>query len=79
MSIDLLEDGKIYKVAKCQRCSYTAFMEHMGTQGLDGGFTKIEKFGELPEGWQKRIGIGMLCPKCNSLFERMKKDFMQLK
>lgn len=55
------------------------FMEHMGTQGLDGGFTKIEKFGELPEGWQKRIGIGMLCPKCNSLFERMKKDFMQLK
>lgn len=77
MKADFVEDGQIYKVTKCKRCGETVFRRYLSTKELDGGYTKIEEFEKMPDGWENSYELGMLCPVCHEEFESMKKDFME--
>ena len=77
MKADFVEDGQIYKVTKCKRCGETVFLRYLSKKELDGGFTKIEEFEKIPDGWENSFELGMLCPVCHEKFESMKKDFME--
>lgn len=50
---------------RCEWCGRRYFRPHKETTYRDGGFTKIDKYEPLPEGWGNRYGIGMLCPDCS--------------
>ena len=50
---------------RCEWCGRRYFRPHKETTYRDGGFTKIDKYEPLPEGWGNRYGIGMLCPNCS--------------
>lgn len=52
MKADFVENEKIYMVTKCKRCGETAFRKYLSTKALDGGFTKVEEFEKLPDGWK---------------------------
>lgn len=49
----------------CDWCGRRYFRPHKGTDYTDGGFTKIDKYEPLPEGWTNRLGMGSLCPDCS--------------
>lgn len=77
MKADFVEKGKIYKVTKCDRCGETVFLRYLSTKELDGGFTKIDEFEKLPDGWKNFYEIGMLCPECSRKFDELRKGFME--
>lgn len=49
----------------CDWCGRRYFRPHKGTDYADGGFTKIDKYEPLPDGWTNRLGMGSLCPDCS--------------
>lgn len=71
---------KIGKIVTCDRCGREIFLNYTGTSHLDGGFTKIEHFEKMPDGWRVRESYGkdyiMLCPDCNNEIELLHKKFM---
>lgn len=78
MKADFVENEKIYLVTKCERCGETAFRKYLSTKELDGGFTEIEEFEKLPDGWKSYYEAGMLCPECRRKFDELIKNFMEL-
>ena len=60
----------------CDRCEEKVFSKCTGEGELDGGYTRWNKFEDLPEGWGWHSETGRLCPKCNdeynSLIEKFK-------
>ena len=49
----------------CDWCGRRYFRPRKGTDYRDGGFTKIDKYEPLPEGWINRFETGLLCPDCS--------------
>lgn len=68
--------NQIVKMIICDRCGDSVFLKCIGEGETDGGYTRWNKFEADPEGWAYHSGIGKLCPKCNSLYTNMIKDFM---
>ena len=68
--------SKIGKMIVCDRCGGSVFLECTGEGETDGGYTRWNKFEAAPEGWDRHLDIGMLCPKCNSLYMDIIKSFM---
>lgn len=66
------QNGRLYT---CDRCKTTAFCPCIGEDETDGGFTRWNKFESLQTGWYSHP-IGLLCPKCNALYEGWVKNFM---
>jgi len=60
----------------CDRCGKELRRKRLGETDLDGGFTHVERFEEMPETWKYRYEIGYLCPECNSEYESLLRNFM---
>ena len=60
----------------CDRCGKELRRKRLGETELDGGFTHVERFEEMPETWKYRYEIGYLCPECNSEYELLLRNFM---
>lgn len=65
-------------LVKCDRlgCGNEIFLEHLGTESLDGGYTEYEKFETLPDTWLEQHEIGYLCPRCAAEFRGWVTSFM---
>ena len=61
----------------CDRCGKELRRKRLGETELDGGFTHVEMFEEIPETWKYRYEIGYLCPECNTAYETLVKNFME--
>ena len=70
-------DGEIYQASVCERCGETHFSMYIGTQQYDGGYTRVNIFEPLPDGWGWGDEIGRLCPTCFKKYEKMKNNFMK--
>lgn len=77
MKISEIEHNAIYKAMVCNRCGEVHLRKYIGTSYLDGGFTKIENFEACPEGWKSHDETGMLCPNCESEYQKHFMQFMQ--
>ena len=65
------------KIVTCDRCFRECRCKFVGEDELDGGFTRVERFEEIPETWKYRYEIGWLCPECNTAYEILIKNFME--
>lgn len=67
---------RIVKLIVCDRCRFECGLDYVGTDYLDGGFTKVNKFMEPPEGWKHHQDTGLLCPACNAKYDKLIQQFM---
>ena len=56
------------KLISCDRCGKEQFVKFIGTDYLDGGYSKSDTYEPLPEDWLWLSQIGNLCPDCAGLF-----------
>lgn len=56
------------KLKTCDRCGKSIFLKYIGQGVLDGGFTRFDKYEELPETWLWTSQIGTLCDECSGIF-----------
>ncbi len=63
----------IGKLITCQRCNNTIFLKYTKSRHFDGGYTTVDDFEPLTEGWRQYIDPfkGHLCPKCNEEYSKM--------
>ena len=66
------------KLLTCDRCGKTVFLEFLGNNYSDGGYTVNEKFEAAPEGWENHYEIGHLCPTCNAEYKQIRQHFMRM-
>lgn len=55
---------QIGKIITCDRCGKKIFLRFTGETVLDGGFTKIDNFEQLPPDWLYMTEYGTLCDGC---------------
>ena len=60
----------------CDRCGAECRRQLLATEGMDGGFTKIDKFQPAAAGWRYRHDVGDLCPACDMEYRKMIDKFM---
>lgn len=60
----------------CAKCNTELFLKLIGTNEADGGYTKWDKFEEVPEEWLHETAFGYLCPKCSNEFKRLMTEFL---
>lgn len=60
----------------CDRCGKELRRKRLGETELDGGFTHVERFEEMPDTWKYRYEVGYLCPDCNAEYESLIRSFM---
>lgn len=58
----------------CDRCGESTFSKFLKTENC--GFCYRYHFEPLPDGWEERPGVGMLCPSCNKKYNSTIDDFM---
>lgn len=63
------------KMVTCCRCENWVFLEFIGKEHGDGGYTTWDKFEELPEGWLYASQFGDLCPECAREFKTWVNEF----
>ncbi|MBR3226365.1 MAG: hypothetical protein IKF78_13680 [Atopobiaceae bacterium] len=60
------------KLLTCDLCGKTVFLKYVGDSEADGGFTRVRRYEDRPDGWQTWHATDVihstLCPSCN---ERM--------
>lgn len=58
--------AEIVKLIRCatHECENTVCLKYLGKKALDGGYTMVDNFEELPKDWMYVQGIGYLCHKC---------------
>lgn len=65
------------KTLTCDLCGATVFLKYIDTKEYDGGFTRVRRYEDRPEGWQTwHVGNfihSTLCPSCN---ERMQEALL---
>ena len=59
------------RLSICDRCGKTIFSKVTGEGETDGGYTRWNKFEELPEGWKNYYEVGLLCPDCNAIYHKI--------
>lgn len=69
--------AKIGRLITCERCSKTLFLEQIGYDYTDGGYTKYAKYEPLPDEWDYTTQIGYLCPECRAEYNRLKTEFLK--
>lgn len=60
----------------CDRCGETTFLQYLGQDVLDGGFTRIGKYEDRPPEWLYMSETGHLCPSCSVIFKKFVTEFM---
>lgn len=69
---------KLGKLIICDRCGEMKFLQYTGKTELDGGFTRVNHFEGMPDGWNwHNHQIGLLCPNCNAEYTEFLERFMQ--
>lgn len=79
----MTNEGKLHK---CDRCGCEVFLKRLKDKDMDGGFTKVEQFEDLPKGWSntvtrvpdRRDGLD-LCPECSAYYDEIMRDFITMK
>lgn len=71
-----LENNGIYKVVMCDRCGKQIFRKFLKTEGIDGGWTKVDHFEPVPTTWGWHEGK-KFCPECTAEYEKLFDDFMR--
>lgn len=62
----------------CDKCGTVHFLEYTGTDHLDGGFTRVDKFEKPPEGWKYSTELMMwLCPTCSTKWHKIIEQFKE--
>ena len=56
------------KLVICSKCKDAIFLQRIGTKDLNGGYTQIDAYEELPDTWMYNNEIGYTCPACSKLF-----------
>lgn len=64
------------KLVTYNRCGTTYFRKFIATENLDGGYTPLEKYEDLPDGWLYENQFGHLCPDCAGDFRSFVTSFM---
>lgn len=66
----------------CDRCDTEVFLKHTGEEEYDGGYTIVQTYEPLPEGWDnffiRRKGknkLVYLCTECATLYESLMDSF----
>lgn len=65
-------------IVSCDRCGKECRRKLLGEKDLDGGFTHIEQYEQMPGEWKYRFEIGWLCPECTSEYESLTASFMKM-
>lgn len=63
----------------CCRCNTAVFRKYIGQGERDGGFTKWDKYEDLPDGWLYETEFGYLCPECAHKFKAFMTYFLGTK
>lgn len=64
-------------IVTCDRCGKETRREWLSEKEMDGGFTRIQNFEPIAEGWEYEPVIeGHLCPFCHDAFEQILDEFM---
>ena len=63
------------QLVTCNRCGTQTFIKHIGDGEMDGGFTRWNKFENLPNGWGKHYAKD-LCPDCFREWDKLETEFM---
>lgn len=63
------------KMITCKRDNNWVFLKYLGEGDLDGGYTKHDKYEELPDDWLYETEFGYLCPKCTREFKMLMTNF----
>jgi hypothetical protein len=66
------------KLVSCDRCGEEVFLKCTGESATDGGYTRWNKFEDLPHGWDWHSDTGRLCPACNKMYIEMLEHFMKV-
>lgn len=65
------------KTIVCDRCGKTHFLRYKKTDSFNGGYTNIDQFESMPEGWEQHYAIpGLLCEECEKEYADILKKFM---
>ena len=65
------------KLVICDLCGYSEFVAHTSTSNHDGGFTQVEHYEALSDGWQYSNDLGVkLCPNCGAAWKKCKEDYL---
>lgn len=65
------------KTIICDRCGKTHFLQYKKTDSFDGGYTKIDSFEQMPEGWKLHYDlIGLLCDECDKEYSDFLNKFL---
>lgn len=68
---------QIGKLVICDMCGHSEFVAYTGTDKYDGGYTVVDRFADLSEGWQYSSELSAkLCPTCGAAWEKSKKDYL---
>lgn len=65
------------RIVACDRCGKECRCKLLREDELDGGFTRIDRFEEMPETWKYHHETGWLCPDCANEFQRRLDAFMK--
>lgn len=65
----------IGKMIECDRCGKTHFLYYTGTESYDCGYTKVDLFDDMPDGWKKYYDTGLLCDECAKAYQDMLDEF----
>ena len=63
------------KLIECDRCGKTHFLNYTGTESYDCGYTKVDLFDKMPDGWRQHYDIGLLCNECEQAYQDMIDEF----
>lgn len=64
------------KLVICDLCGYSEFVAFTKTTQHDGGYTSIDHYEALSEGWQYSSDLAAkLCPTCSAAWEECKANY----
>ena len=65
------------KLVICDLCGYSEFVAYTKTTQHDGGYTNIDNYEALSEGWQYSHDLSVkLCPTCGTAWEKCKESYL---
>lgn len=71
-------------IVTCDRCPETTIRKYLGEGELDGGYTKLDKYEPMPEGWTSHYWLNLVkngtvifCPKCTEKMKTILNAFIQ--
>lgn len=67
------------EVVKCDNCGNTIIRKKTGDEENDGGYTRVNIYEDIPNGWMHERIYGKLsdlCPSCAEVFKSIMSKYM---